>query len=140
MRRRPFSSGLAAALLLASGTVLARELPSFHVAAKGRALGRIEKPIPLGTPGQVASRDERTGEPTFVWADPTRTPPAVSAALAARAPVQAVARAHLAEYAAHFDVSGKDLSGLELRRVHDTGTGGVVVQLAPRVGNLEVFG
>ena len=51
-----------------------------------------------------------------------------------------MARAHLADYAAHFGMSAEMMKGLEVRQVHDTGTGSIVVRFGPRVGNLEIFG
>src|SRR5215469_3345950 len=121
-RRRPVHLLVAAAVVLPL-SVLARDLPDFHIQAQTRPLGRIELPSRLGVPGQVASRDERTGMPTFIWADPSHTSSAVSSALATHAPVEAVARAHLGDYAAHFGLDAAALQGLEVREVHDTGTG-----------------
>jgi MYXO-CTERM domain-containing protein len=138
-RRRPVRSLIATAGLLAL-PVLGRELPDFHIRTQTLSLGRIQMPNRSGVPGQVASRDERTGAPTFIWADPSHTSQAVSSALAARAPVEAVARAHLGDYAAHFGLDASALQALEVRQVHDTGTGAIVVRLAPRVGNLEIYG
>ena len=138
---RPAPGGfLLAALLLASVTAQARELPNFSVAAQSRPVARPASRVVPGLPGQVASRDARTGRPTFIWADPSRVSPAVSSALAARGSADVVARAHLAEYAAHFGMSAEMLKGLEVRQVHDTGTGSIVVRFGPRVGNLEIFG
>jgi hypothetical protein len=71
-----------------------------------------------GAPGQVSSRDERTGSPTFIWADPSHRSPAVTAALASHASVDAVARAHVTDYAAHFGLDAAAIKALEVRHVH----------------------
>jgi MYXO-CTERM domain-containing protein len=137
-QRLPFRLLLAVALVL-SVSALGRDLPDFNIRANARPALRNPSKVVPGVPGQIASRDERTGSPTFIWANPSHTSAAVSAALASRAPAEAVARAHLADYAAHFGLDAAALKALEVRQVHDTGTGAIVVRLAPRVGNLEIF-
>ena len=118
----------------------ARDLPNFSVAAQSRPAARTPSRVVPGLPGQVASRDERTGRPTFIWADPSHVSPAVSSALAGKGSADAVARAHLSDYAAYYGLSADMTKGLEVRQVHDTGSGSVVVRFGSRVGNLEIFG
>ena len=137
----PRSSGrlLLAAALVLSVSALGRDLPDFNIRATSRPAMRMPSRTLPGSPGQVSSRDERTGSPTFLWADPSHSSPAVTAALASHASVDAVARAHVTDYAAHFGLDAAAIKALEVRHVHDTGKGAIVVRLAPRVGNLEIF-
>ncbi len=139
MDRRSPGGFLLAVLVLCSVAAQARDLPNFSITAKSRPAIRPASRVVSGVPGQVASRDVRTGLPNFIWADPSRVSPAVSSALAAKATADVVARAHLADYGAHFGMSAEMMKGLEVRQVHDTGTGSIVVRFGPRVGNLEIF-
>src|SRR5262249_19193490 len=140
MRRRSPARPLLVAAAVLSLSAWGRDLPNFSVAAQSRPVVRPARPVVRGLPGTGASRDPRTRAPTFIWAQPSRAPPAVSSALAARASTDAVARAHLGDYAAHFGLSADMTRNLEVRQIHDTGTGSVIVRFGPRVGNLEVFG
>jgi hypothetical protein len=140
MDRRSPGGFLLAGLLLCSVAAQARDLPNFSITAKSSPMKHPASRVVSGLPGQVASRDVRTGLPNFIWADPSRVSPAVSSALAARGSVDLVARAHLADYGGHFGLSAEMMKGLEVRQIHDTGTGSIVVRFGPRVGNLEIFG
>ena len=53
---------------------------------------------------------------------------------------EVIARAHLAQHANALNVSPATLGTLEVVRVQDTGSGGIVTTLRPRVVHIEVVG
>ena len=71
-QRLPFRLLLAVALVL-SVSALGRDLPDFNIRANARPALRNPSKVVPGVPGQIASRDERTGSPTFIWANPSHT-------------------------------------------------------------------
>jgi hypothetical protein len=88
----------------------------------------------------VAHWDERSSRPTFIWGDGRGSASTAASALNKQSPADVAAHTHLGDYAAQFGLTRQDVDGMELRAVHDTGRGAIVVQLRQRVGNLEVYG
>jgi uncharacterized protein (TIGR03382 family) len=116
----------------------ARELPNFSIRAQQPTV-RFRVP-PRGAPGNVAHWDERSTQPTFVWGDRRGIVSTAASALEKKSPADVAARMHLYDYAAQYGLSRSEIDGMEVRAVHDTGDGAIVVQLRQRVGNLEVLG
>ena len=116
----------------------ARELPNFSIRAQQPTV-RFRVP-PRGAPGKVAHWDERSTQPTFVWGDRRGIVSTAASALDKKSPADVAARTHLYDYAAQYGLSRSEIDGMEVRAVHDTGDGAIVVQLRQRVGNLEVLG
>src|SRR5215813_1618149 len=116
----------------------ARDLPNFSIRAQQPP---VKFKIPArGAPGKVAHWDERSLRPTFIWGDGRRSASTAASALTTQSPADVAARTHLADYAAQFGLTRQDVDGMELRAVHDTGRGAIIVQLHQRVANLEVYG
>ncbi len=101
-----------------------------------RSVGAKAAPLPgnpLGTlPGKVASVDRARGLPTFVWT------PRLAPARGGNNAVDA-ALSHLERYASAYQLGPSALDTVVARRVHDTGRGGIVVELGQRIDDVDVF-
>jgi hypothetical protein len=143
MRRSTLAPALLVPVLVAlSLPAWGRDLPNFD--ATGSTPRASPAPassaVSATRPGTVGHRDPERGVPTLVWADPARRPGVASArALVGPGRADLAARAHLTDYAAHWGLSEQDVADLEVRHVHDTGSGAVVVQFQRRVGSLLVW-
>jgi large repetitive protein len=135
----------AAVLVLAVSSAFARDLPTIDalagkrvdpsaqtaVASRGRDL------IKAGAPIHV---EGRFGVPTFLWAAPAKAP-AVRSSVAKPlgSPVEASARAYLAQYAPLYGLKAADASTASLIFTHDTGTGPLIAKFNQRVEGIEIF-
>lgn len=148
MRPRPLQ--LAALVLLCSAArpVLAaapnydrRAQVTAAAAELAAARTRINAPA-LRAVATVAEMDDRLGVPTFLWAKPA--PQAAAGAANARAgtrpSVEQAAQGHLARLAPFYGLDRVDVSTAVLRRVHDTGRGGIIASYGQSIGGVEVFG
>ncbi len=117
---------IATVALLASAAHAA-DLPSFDRAIEGPAVGRVVSHAPASLTARVASVDERSGAPTFVWGmlDPPRA--------GASATPEEAARAHLAGHAALWGLTPEALATASVVQVHDTGRGGIIVVFRQRL-------
>jgi large repetitive protein len=133
MKRSIRTLALLAPILLASPS-RAADRPYFdaYVSAPARALPAARSAAPAAF---VASRDEQRGVPTFLWAAPAASP---LAALAGLGP-EAAARIHLERHADRYGLSPAALSTAEVKEIHDTGRGGIIVILRQRVGGVELY-
>jgi hypothetical protein len=121
MEHRPFRLIIAAAVMASacgkppSGT----PLPAIKVSAQ-----------PAG--GYVSSADPLTGQPRFLWATATLTPPPGSTP-------ERAARQHLAQFAGAYAVPVETVREAELKSVHDVGRGAVLAELGQRLDGVEVY-
>jgi hypothetical protein len=149
MERSPLSGPAARPVIvlllaLASATASAAERPALDRAMSARpapaataALQRAMADPALRAVARVAHVEPRHALPTFLWAaeDVRRGATRSGAALgAARA-----ARAHLGRVAPFYRLDRADVRDLTLRRVHDTGRGGVIATFAQVIDGVEVF-
>ena len=128
-------AALAAALPAAAGTL--PEVDAFAAAPPARrALAR-----PAGDfarPGSAVHVEERLGVPTFFL--PFGVGDAGRHALAQKEiGAEAAARAHLRDLASLWGLTEADVAGAPLHQVHDTGRGGIVVQLRQEAFGIPVF-
>jgi len=82
---------------------------------------------------QIASLDQRTGAPSFVWGRGEPVPTS-----AAGSPAQA-ARHHARAYRDLFGLTSRALSTVTVSSVHDTGRGGIVVELTQELDGIPVI-
>ncbi len=88
------------------------------------------------SPGATLRVDDRMGQPTFVW-----TQPSADASLRAavrRLGPEAAARTHLAELAPLYSLTSAAAVQAELASLHDTGRGGVIARFRQRVQGIPV--
>lgn len=134
---------LALFVALVGAPAWARDLPNYDVTGRLERSSLASAPVRASAarPGTVGEHDAARGVPTLVWADPARRPVAATSNRALVGPGRAdtAARAHLTDYAAHWGLSAQDVVALEVRLVHDTGQGAVVVQFQQRAGSLPVW-
>ena len=124
------SISAAALLLLVAGHAHANTRP---VDDRSPAAAPVS---PLPSPGlAVLAHDHARGVPSLLWA-PSPEPAAIPRG---GLPIAAAARQHLGRHAQLYRVGRAALAGLQLRFVHDTGRGGIVVALRPSVAGVEVF-
>jgi hypothetical protein len=86
----------------------------------------------------VTSTDTIANVPTFVWADRT----AQGSTQAGPRPTNAVdaARRHVASFASYYRLRPAQAAELEIRDVHDTGRGAIIVRFGRRIDGIEVLG
>ena len=82
--------------------------------------------------GFIASVDQTTGRPTFVFAPKSTSKPQGADAASA-------ARAHLAAFRDVYGLSDEALRTATVQQVHDTGRGGIIVHFRQRLDGIEVF-
>ena len=120
-------------LLLAS-LAQAKDLPNvngYH-GAKPVATPSVSSPA---TPAVVASTDAASGRPTFLWG--VRGAGGPSAVLGFTP--EAAARFHLSSHADRYGLTPAALATAELKEVHDTGRGGILVSFTQRVSGVALF-
>ncbi|MCG8433075.1 MAG: M36 family metallopeptidase [Gammaproteobacteria bacterium] len=83
-------------------------------------------------------KDARTGLPTMLWAVDNWHRAPVSPLLTARQP-EAAAQQYMRDYADIYRLDKTNLSGAELKAIHDTGKGPVIAQYRQRLGGIEVI-
>uniref|UniRef100_A0A832I5P0 PA domain-containing protein n=1 Tax=Eiseniibacteriota bacterium TaxID=2212470 RepID=A0A832I5P0_UNCEI len=142
--------------LLAAAAAVARDLPNVDraslAAVDPAAVAALERRLAdpaLARIGRAAHVDARFALPTFVWANPAAAPASGPGAAARRAAAgvaarparaaEAAARDHLGRVAPLYGLARRDLEGLTLRHLHDTGRGGVVATFAQVLDGVEVF-
>ncbi len=80
----------------------------------------------------IAAHDPGRGTPILLWSPrAAAAPPWLSA--------EAAARLHVDRHREVYKISQEALAGLQLRFVHDTGRGGIIVVLRQTVAGVEVF-
>jgi MYXO-CTERM domain-containing protein len=98
---------------------------------------------PVATPGVkgastaavVASTDAASGRPTMLWG--VRGANAISPAL--KSTPEAAARFHLLTHAGRYGLTPAALATAELKEIHDTGRGGILVSFTQRVDGVQLF-
>jgi hypothetical protein len=120
-------------LLLAS-LAQAKDLPNVNayygakpVAAPGAASA--------AAPAVVASIDASSGRPTVLWGiqGANAAPKALASA------PEAAARFHLLTHASRYGLTPAALATAELKEIHDTGRGGILVSFQQRVNGVALF-
>src|SRR5262249_4101812 len=107
------------------------------LAAAARPVPALAGPVGAVPLAFVASRHQRRGVPTFLWAiRGGAAAPALASAVAGVGP-EAAARAHLAAHAPRYGLTPDALSTAFVARVLDVGRGGIVVVFRQRVGGVE---
>ncbi len=133
MKRTLKFAPLTLALVFAA-SAHAQDLPNFD-----KALTAPPAAAPAAAPtlnGSVASWDTQRGVPTFFWADPA----ASAAVLAGLKSTVAEERAwaYVKQNAALYGLGSSALASAYVKRVHDTGRGGIIVVFGQRVDGIEV--
>lgn len=123
----------------AGGTAKARSAKVAKlVRSPAEAIGRRAVALGIAASAQDVRFDRYTGTPSFIWANPKLARPAVFG-LKAEAQAPAAAQAYLRKVAPLYGLSGKSMSGVELRYIHDTGKGPIIAKYRQRVDGIEVF-
>ncbi|MBK7830389.1 M36 family metallopeptidase [Nannocystis sp.] len=128
------SISAAALLLLVAGDVHASTRPVNGPSPAAAPTPPLAPPLASGHVA-VLAHDPGRGVPSLLWA-PSPEPAAVPRG---GLPIAAAARQHLGRHARLYRVGRAALAGLQLRFVHDTGRGGIIVALRPSVAGVEVF-
>lgn len=127
--------------MLAGSQAYAKELTTIDAYLSAAPLPSAASPVSVaaarGSIGGVASVDPKRGVPTFFWASP-QSHASVAATFATAGP-ERVARAYAEQNAGLYGLSRAALSTVFVKHVHDTGRGGIIVQLGQRVDGIEVF-
>ncbi len=133
--KRPLAA-FTLSLLLGSSSAFGAGPPNVDAYGDAPALG-AGPPRIVGSspPAFVASKDEKRGVPTFLWAARSSS---LDAALHGLSP-EAAARFHLERHAARYGVGPAALAAARVAQVHDTGRGGIVVVLRQEVQGVELF-
>jgi len=120
-------------LLLAS-LAQAKDRPNFNAYSQAKP---VAAPVvsSRSAPAVVASTDEASGRPTFLWA--VRGASAVSPALGSTP--EAAARLHLLSHADRYGLTPAALNTAEVKEVHDTGSGGILVSFQQRLDGVVLF-
>ena len=120
-------------LLLAS-LAQAKDLPNVNayygakpVAAPGSASAIA--------PAIVTSTDAASGRPTFLWGIRGANAASVTLGLTP----EAAARLHLLTHASRYGLTPQALATAELKEIHDTGRGGIIVSFVQRVNGAVLF-
>lgn len=136
------SSWMVAPLVFLSSASAAWAKPSARVDAFTASKASRAVPVPsrpLAKLATVAHVEARLGVPTFVWgARPGPSTASVLGSLEALRP-EVAARRHLFELAELYRLSPEDVSAAQVRAVHDTGAGGLIVTFRQSVEGLTVF-
>ena len=120
-------------LLLAS-LAQAKDLPNVNVYYDAKPAATPSVPA-KATPAVVASTDAASGRPTFLWG--LRGASVASPALGSTP--ETAARFHLMSHADRYGLTPAALSTAELKEVHDTGRGGILVSFTQRVAGVSLF-
>jgi large repetitive protein len=136
MKRQLRLLPLSLALLGASSVHAAGPQLNIHKALDAAPTANASRRIDTNI-GTIASVDERSGVPTFVWVAP---PPAAgfSSRMMTR-PAEEIARDFVTRNMDLYSLSSAALDTTYVREVHDTGTGGIIVLFAQKVDGLEVW-
>ena len=128
----------AAPVALSSGAVQARD-PLAAAKTNGTRAADHDAWLTAAAPRRtttapvvIAAHDPGRGAPSLLW-----TPAA--APVPSWLPAEAAARLHLDRHRDVYGVSRSSLAGLQLRFVHDTGRGGIIVVLRQTVAGADVF-
>ena len=108
--------------------------PSAAARAQAARLRSDAALLRLGTPTGI---EERLGVPTFVWG--ARTAGQSGPPTAAGGSIDQAARAHVARIAPLYRLDAGDVAAARLRKVHDTGQGGIIATFDQVVDGVEVF-
>ncbi|MCC6556279.1 MAG: M36 family metallopeptidase [Polyangiaceae bacterium] len=138
MKRSIRYSTLAAALL-AGSLAHAADRPNLDVTFSqaprtSGAVARGAADAAWAASAIVASTDEITGAPRFVWAPAGQAVPQ----LAAPTP-ESAARAHLGRSAALYGLPAAALETVKVAQIHDTGRGAIIVKLRQEVDGVELL-
>jgi large repetitive protein len=121
-------------LLVAATQARADDPPNFQAYSQARAVApAAAAQAPAG--GFVASVDEKTGSPSFYWAQAGVPLPAGLAG----APAPRIARYHLQQHAAQYNLTAAALGTASPVLVHDIGHGGVIVVFRQAIDGVEVL-
>jgi len=129
--------GLVLSVVLMAAQGVAREVGPDAAIPTHRSAGERTplSDLPVPPAAVVSSMNQARGVPNFLWAAPDQPlpPPAVRAV-----PAQA-AQWYLTQHALRYRLSREALETLEVRHVHDTGRGGILVILGQRVEGIPVL-
>jgi MYXO-CTERM domain-containing protein len=133
-RRHLRFASVSTALLLAASVARATDLPSFDRAFERSPAVPSFSRVPASLAARVASRDPRSGAPSFVWGmlDQPRVGPNASP--------EHAALGHLRAHAALYGLSPSALAAARVVQVHDTGRGGIIVVFRQEVAGVPVSG
>ena len=131
--------------LLAGSAAHAKDLPSYDASFQqnGSVPTPVARPAASRLSALVASRDPRTGAPSFVWgaSSPLHGAKALSApaGLSASTSPEDAARAHLAAHADLYGLSQAALDAARVVHVHDLGRGGIIVVLRQEIDGVPLL-
>ncbi len=107
---------------------------------------RLEPTIASSVPrlaGAVTASDAQRGSDRFVWtrdaAPPAMLPTPGHRKRGATTAASVAALWHVEHHAERWGLDGTALDGVEVKHVHDTGRGAIVVKLRQRLGGVEVL-
>jgi len=135
MKRTLRFAPLALGLLFAA-SAHAQDLPALDKSLTAPAAAPPAGDAWQSAPGVVSSWDEQRGVPTFFWADAAKAT-ALGATFKSTDPKDR-AFAYVKHNAALYGLTSSALASAYVKRVHDTGRGGVIVVFGQRVDGIEV--
>jgi len=136
--------GLLLCLLASCGVDPPASPPAVHGADAVKTAERLTRARALVRAGSIIQTEPRFGVPTFLWSRPGSRPSLSSSAAAATAGAAqtqiAASRAALADYAPLYRLADADVASAVVARVHDRGTGAILVQYRAPLDGIEIFG
>jgi hypothetical protein len=121
-------------LLLAS-LAQAKDLPNVNAYYGAHASFAAPSLSGAVAPAIVAATDAASGRPTMLWGVRGANAPASTIA----STPEAAARFHLLTHAGRYGLTPAALATAELKEVHDTGRGGILVSFQQRVNGVALF-
>ena len=141
-RRAAFLLGV---LLLAS-SAFARQLPNIDAFANAKPNPANDAAVQARARnfvrgGSQLRTEGRLGVPTFVWAGAATGTPTIHVGgnNANLPPEEAAARSFVGTYASLYNLNSADVTTANVRDMHNTGKGGVIVKFQQKVNGIEIF-
>ncbi len=134
MRLTPRLAPALLLVLVVSPTAYAVELPSFDASFDLPPAAPPARPRLATDLGLVASTDDRTGLPTFLWGGLSPAPTSATGS------ASDAALAHVRARAGTYGLTDAALATVSVAHVHDTGRGGILVVLRQELDGVPVVG
>jgi len=142
MKMRRFAVLLAISTVVLAASLTAKDRPNYDALANSNASkdlspeakAKAEKLVKHGATMQV---EKRLGVPSFLFANAESAQNKNQGT--GRTTEESAARGHMAKFAPLYQLADYDLATAELKSIHNTGRGAIVVQLRQRIDGVEVF-
>ena len=142
MRMPRFVAGLALTAFVLASSLIAKDRPNYDALANSPeskdlsadAKAKAEKLVKHGTTMQM---EKRLGVPNFLFASAEAAH--YKEEQGGGTPEETAARGHMAKFSSLYRLDDVDLATAEIKGIHNTGRGAVIVQLRQRIDGVEVF-